>query len=154
MDVSATSPRRRRDYWRRDRDSEEVSETSPRLVGDLMETSPRLPNTSVAVRSRRRRLGVSASNFRFHKSPESPRLISCGSRGDVSATSPPVRYYHYRHIVFMVCMYSISLTSIYVEDNSTSRDTLWGWCDSMQCTAHSSHILHMYVNVSNMCLLI
>ena len=65
---------------------------SPRLVGDLMETSPRLPNTSVAVTSQRRRPGVSASNFRFHKSPESPRLISRWSRGDVSATSPPVRY--------------------------------------------------------------
>ena len=45
-----------------------------------METSPRLPNTSVAVTSRRRPPGVSAaSNFRFHKSPESP---------GVAATSP------------------------------------------------------------------
>ena len=66
------------DYLRRDRNSEDVSETSPRLVGDIMETSLRL--------SRRRRPGVSVSNFRFYKSPESQRLISRGSRDDVSAS--------------------------------------------------------------------
>ena len=49
--IAATCQGHRRDNFRRNRNSEDVSETSPRLVGDLMETSPRLPDTSVAETS-------------------------------------------------------------------------------------------------------
>ena len=77
--------------WRRRRNWEDVSETSPRLP----EMSPRRPRDfranwlSLFLETSWRRLGCrlgeSASHFWSTESPELPRLISRGSRGDVSA---------------------------------------------------------------------
>lgn len=76
-----TCRRRRRDYRRR-------HVTSPKLASNVAEMSPRLPGKLV-VTLFRDVSGDSASNLWFHKSPESPQLISCGNRSDASASEIP-----------------------------------------------------------------